>query len=291
MLLSLLFAPLLTGAWKNSTLAVLQLNGEPFQPKVNSISGFSHRDTLAESEAALSPTHLVSQNSYGTGGRNLLLPKPHRGEVRRDPQHEHGGYRGHELPEDSDREHVRRRAADFYPSADAVKGCADEDDIPGAPAVQQPQDGEDHRDVGEQVDQGEPVYGQRVGVVKAHEYVANDAVLDPHGRVAGRDGAEDRQHEPAPGIKLDLRLVEQPRGPRVRLRGRYRSTGRVVRPTPRSSAQVGDFTAAFQSIVLRHYWWPEEAPGRMREWRSSGLGPLSAGSTVERPPASQRRRS
>lgn len=81
--------------------------------------------------------------------------------------------------------------------------------------VQQPQDGEDQRDVGEQVDHGEPVHSQRVGVVKAHEYVTNDAVLDPHCCVAGRDGAEDRQHEPADGIKFDSRLVEQLRGPNI----------------------------------------------------------------------------
>lgn len=133
--------------------------------------------------------------------------------MRRHPQDERGGSRGHELPEDSGWKHVRSRAACSDPGADAVAGRADEDHLPDAPALQQPQDGEDQRGVGEQVDVGEPVQGQGVGVVKAREYVADGSVLEAHGRVAGRDGAEDGQHEPAAAGQLDSRLAGQLRGP------------------------------------------------------------------------------
>lgn len=165
-------------------------------------------DTAA-AEGWDSQTNLVSQNSDGTCGGNLFLSKPHRGQVRRNTKNKHCGYWAHKLAKEGDREHTGACAADFYPSANAVEGWPDEDNIPDAPVVQKPQDGQDQGDVSEQVDHGQPVDGQRVNVVEAHEYVANDAVLKPHEGITGWDGAEEEQHEPATVIEFGLRLWEQ----------------------------------------------------------------------------------
>lgn len=154
-------------------------------------------------------TNLVSQNSNGTCSGNLFLSKPHRGKVRRNTENKHCGYWAHKLAKEGDREHIGARTADFYPSANAVKGWSDEDNIPDAPVVQKPQDGQDQRDVSEQVDHGQPVDGQRVNAVEAHEYVANDAVLKPHEGITGWDWAEEKQHEPATVIEPGLGLWDQ----------------------------------------------------------------------------------
>lgn len=102
-------------------------------------------------------------------------------------------------------------AANFYPSADAIKRWPNQDDIPDASVVQKPEDGQDQRDVSEKVDHGQPVNGQRVNVVETHKDVANDAVLEPHEGIAAWDGAEEKQHEPATVVQFGLEIGNQRR--------------------------------------------------------------------------------
>lgn len=80
---------------------------------------------------------------------------------------------------------------DFHPGTDAVEGRSNEDHLPNASGVQEPEDKQDQGRVREEVDGGQPVDGCRVDVVERREDVADDAVLQPHGSVAGRNGAEE----------------------------------------------------------------------------------------------------
>ena len=154
-------------------------------------------------------TDLVSQNSYGTGSGDLFLPEPHRGEVRGNTKHKHRGYWAHKLAKEGDWEQMGTGTTNFDPRTDAVEGWTDEDDIPDAPVLQKPQDGHNERDIREEIYHSQPVDGQRVYVVEAHEDVADDAVLEPHEGVAGRDGAEEKQHEPAAAVQFGPGLRDQ----------------------------------------------------------------------------------
>lgn len=51
--------------------------------------------------------------------------------------------------------------------------------------MQEPEDGQNERNVGEKVDQGQPVDGQRVHAVEAHEGVADDGILETHEGITG----------------------------------------------------------------------------------------------------------
>lgn len=90
----------------------------------------------------------------------------------------------------------------LHPGPDGVEGRANHHNFPQAALVEQPRDGQDERNVGDEVNHGEPVDGLAVGSVEAYEDVAYDAVLRPHEGVAHGIGAEDEQHGPSPLVKL-----------------------------------------------------------------------------------------
>lgn len=122
-------------------------------------------------------TNLVSQNSYGASGGNFFLSKPHRGKVWRNTEDKHCGYWAHKLAKKGHWESIWTGTTDFYPSANAVKGWPDEDNIPDAPVVQEPEDGQNKWNVSEQINHGQPINSQSINVVETHEYVANNAIL------------------------------------------------------------------------------------------------------------------
>lgn len=160
--------PVSESNWPNCEKKQLQRLGEH-----TILSGLSHQDTTSlmrlwhPAQACVmhwtrhsrKQTNLVSKNSDGTRGGNLLFSKPRRGQVRGDTQDAHGGHRAKKLAPERHWEHVRMSAADFHPGADAVEGRADEDDLPDAPGVQEPEDGQDQGHVREEVDGGQPVDG------------------------------------------------------------------------------------------------------------------------------------
>lgn len=139
------------------------------------------------------------------------MPKPQGRKSGWDAQDKNRGHRTHKLPKEGHGEHVGVGRARLDPGPDAVEGGPHDQDVSEAPSVEKPHDGQDERDVGEEVDHGEPVDGDRVDAVEAHEDVADDAVLQPHEGVAHGEGAEDEQHRPAslvqPGLGTELRAV------------------------------------------------------------------------------------
>lgn len=146
---------------------------------------------------------------YSHSHTHTRTVEPHWGQIRRNAKDKHGGDWANKLAKERDGEHIWMSAANFYPGADAIKSWPNQDDIPDPPVVQEPEDGQDERDVSEKVHHGQPVNGQRVNVVETHKDVANNAVLEPHEGIAGWDGAEEKQHEPAAVVQFGLELGDQ----------------------------------------------------------------------------------
>lgn len=129
--------------------------------------------------------------------------------MRWDAQDKHRAHGAQKLPNKRHNKLVWLCTANLYAGANAVESSPSQDHVPQATLVQHPHDGHDEWDVGEQVDHGQPVQGHGVDVVEAHEDVPDDAILEPHERVAGRVGAEQEQHHPAPVVQASLHFGHQ----------------------------------------------------------------------------------
>lgn len=99
--------------------------------------------------------------------------------------------------------------AGLDPGPNAIEDRAYHHNVFEASLIQEPHDGQDKRNVGKKVAHGEPVDGQGSEVVEAHEDVADDAVLQPHGGVAHGKSAEDEQHHPSPLKQLGFHKREE----------------------------------------------------------------------------------
>lgn len=242
-------------------------------------------------------TNLISHNGNGTGSGDLLLSKPHRGKIRRNTKNKNCGDWAHKLPNKGDGEQIRTGTASFHPSPDAVKGRPSEHYLPDTPVIQEPEDGQNKWDVGEQVDQRQPVDSQRVDAVEAHEYVTYDAILEPHESVAGRDGAEEEQHEPAAAVKFGFSVCwitqsldvqrraggERPQTPR-QWHQPWREILLGCGPWPFLYSGFRICTVSIQCIVVWHFNCPKASlPSLLSgtNLKSSQLAALSANCSEE----------
>lgn len=152
---------------------------------------------ISSSKTAKLRTHLIPKHADGARSGDLVRAEPHGRQAGWHPEDEHLGEGATGLPEHGHPKQVGLDAEHLDPSPGAVERVGQQRRDAQSLVVQEPGGREDEGNVGDHVNHGQPVHGDRVHAVVAYDDVADDGELVPLEGVAQGIAEEEENDDPA----------------------------------------------------------------------------------------------